>query len=77
MKAASQTLDATGLLCPMPVLRAQKVLRGMAPGELLEVYTSDPASWTDMASFCQEAGHRLVSRERGYPMTFIIEKLQG
>ena len=74
MKAKTQTLDATGLLCPMPVLRAQKILREMATGEVLEMHTTDPASWTDIPAFCQEAGHRLVSQEPGDTMAFIIEK---
>jgi tRNA 2-thiouridine synthesizing protein A len=56
-----QLIDATGLRCPMPVLRAQKALRSMAEGEVLEVHSTDPASKTDMPAFCSEAGHDLVS----------------
>ncbi|MFN3231641.1 MAG: sulfurtransferase TusA family protein [Alphaproteobacteria bacterium] len=75
MKQATRTLDATGLLCPLPVLRAQKVLREMAPGTVLEVHTTDPASWTDMPAFCGDAGHTLLARHRTEnQMTFVIER---
>jgi len=56
-----QSIDATGLRCPMPVLRTQKALRGMATGQTLEVHATDPASKTDMPAFCSEAVHKLVS----------------
>ena len=60
MRAPIQTLDATGLLCPLPVLRAQRALRALQPGGVLEVHATDPASKTDMPAFCQEAGHELL-----------------
>ena len=56
----TQTLDATGLLCPLPVLRAQKALRSMAEGEVLEVHATDPASKADMPAFCAESGHEFL-----------------
>jgi len=75
LKPASRTIDATGLLCPMPVLRAQKALRDMAPGEVLELHTTDPASWNDVPAFCQEAGYSLLSRDRQEDeMIFLIER---
>ena len=61
MTTPTQTLDATGLLCPLPVLRAQKVLRAMAVGDVLEVHATDPASTSDMPAFCEEAGYELLS----------------
>jgi len=61
MTTPTHTLDATGLLCPLPVLRAQKKLRTMDAGEVLEVHATDPASKTDMPAFCEEAGYALVS----------------
>ncbi len=52
-------LDATGLLCPLPVLKARKRLQALAPGEVLSVRTDDPAAVVDIPHFCAEQGHTL------------------
>lgn len=62
---AEDTVDARGLSCPLPVLRAQKALRDLPPGALLTVLATDPASLKDMPAFCEAAGHVLVARESG------------
>lgn len=54
-------LDVTGLLCPLPVLKAGKRLKAMAPGEVLLVKASDPMAKIDMPHFCNEQGHQLLS----------------
>jgi len=54
-------LDARDLLCPLPVLRARKVLLGMAPGQVLRVLATDPAAVVDMPHFAREAGHDLIA----------------
>jgi tRNA 2-thiouridine synthesizing protein A len=54
-------LDVQGLICPLPVLKANKALRGMAAGARLTVLATDPASVKDFPAFCQETGHDLVS----------------
>ncbi|WP_185804019.1 sulfurtransferase TusA family protein [Pontivivens nitratireducens] len=54
-----QRLDATGLLCPLPVLRTRKRLRSLQVGEVLHVRTDDPAAVVDMPHFCAEQGHVL------------------
>ena len=56
-------LDVQGLTCPLPVLKANKALRGLPPGARLAVLATDPASMRDFAAFCQETGHELVSSE--------------
>lgn len=56
-------IDAAGLLCPLPVLKARKRLQGMAPGAVLAVRADDPAAVIDMPHFCTEAGHELLSAE--------------
>jgi tRNA 2-thiouridine synthesizing protein A len=56
-------LDLTGLLCPLPVLKARKALLAMHPGEVLEVKASDPMSAIDMPHFCTEQGHELLSQD--------------
>lgn len=54
------TLDLSGLLCPLPVLKARKRLKAMAPGEILRVIATDPMSAIDMPHFCNEQGHELL-----------------
>jgi tRNA 2-thiouridine synthesizing protein A len=56
-------LDVTGLLCPLPVLKAGKRLKAVAPGEVLVVKASDAMSKIDMPHFCNEQGHELLSME--------------
>ena len=56
-----EELDALGLLCPLPVLKAAKRLRGMAPGAVLKIVTDDPAAVIDVPHFCTEQGHTLIA----------------
>lgn len=58
------TLDLTGLICPLPVLKARKRLASMAPGQLLRVIATDPMSTIDMPHFCTEQGHDLLEHSR-------------
>lgn len=57
-------LDVTGLLCPLPVLKARKVLETMAPGTVLVIISTDPMAELDFPHFCNEEGHILQSQER-------------
>lgn len=59
-----KVLDATGLLCPLPVLRAQKALRDMAAGELIDVLATDTASVNEFPAFCRQTGHELLEWEQ-------------
>ncbi len=54
-------LDARGLKCPLPVLRARKLLKSMNVGDELMIIATDPAAPRDFAAFCAEAGHDLLS----------------
>ena len=61
-------LDARGLLCPLPVLKARKRLAQLAAGEVLRVVADDPAAVIDFPHFCAETGNALVAREDlGHP----------
>lgn len=61
---ADQVLDARGLACPLPVLRARKLLSALPEGAVLEVLATDPASAADFRAFCAQTGDRLLeSRE--------------
>ena len=68
-------LDASGLACPLPVLKARKALAAMVPGERLEVITTDPMSVVDIPVFCAQAGHSILEERKGErDFRFIIEK---
>ncbi|MEL6594501.1 MAG: sulfurtransferase TusA family protein [Pseudomonadota bacterium] len=54
------TLDALGLLCPLPVLKARKRLKSLEKGDVLTVLADDPAAIVDIPHFCVESGHDLV-----------------
>jgi tRNA 2-thiouridine synthesizing protein A len=56
-------IDCEGLLCPLPVLRAGKVLRGMAPGAVLRVRATDRMAAIDLPHFCAQAGHEFLRAE--------------
>ncbi|MFZ5673347.1 MAG: sulfurtransferase TusA family protein [Pseudomonadota bacterium] len=56
-------LDAAGLLCPLPVLKARKRLESLRAGDTLRLIATDPASVIDVPHFCNEQGHELLSHE--------------
>ncbi|HYN38286.1 MAG TPA: sulfurtransferase TusA family protein [Rhodospirillales bacterium] len=56
-------LDVQGLQCPLPVLRASRALRPLAPGDELRVLATDPAAPADFAAFCQTTGHTLIASD--------------
>lgn len=56
-----QELDARGLLCPLPVLKARKRLGEMAPGMVLRIVADDPAAIIDVPHYCSESGNELLS----------------
>lgn len=73
---ADDLLDARGLLCPIPVLKARKRLSKLRAGQLLEVLADDPAAVIDVPFFCQESGHVLI-RQGGGPdaQSYLIRKV--
>jgi tRNA 2-thiouridine synthesizing protein A len=58
-----EEIDATGLLCPLPVLKARKRLKGMAPGQVLRLIATDPAASIDVPHYCAESGNVLVTMD--------------
>ena len=63
MTDQTETLDAVGLLCPLPVLKARKRLKSMPAGATLRLLADDPAAVVDVPHFCIEAGHTLIAQE--------------
>lgn len=57
---ADQTLDAKGLNCPLPILKAKKALKTLSAGQTLEILATDPGSVADFGAFCRTTGHELV-----------------
>ena len=72
---AEKILDATGLSCPLPVLKARKALHNMAPGQTLELLSTDPGALYDIPAFCESAGHELLdtSEIEGNVYRFVIK----
>ena len=61
MSETDQELDARGLNCPLPILRAKKTLNGMSAGELLKIIATDPGSVKDFQAFATQTGNELMS----------------
>ena len=75
MANSDDILDATGLLCPLPVLKARKRLKAMPPGSVLKVLADDPAAIVDMPHFCAESGHALIEQsDEGGTQAYLIRK---
>lgn len=71
----NQELDASGLNCPLPILRAKKTLNGMEAGEVLHVIATDPGSVKDFDAFSKQTGNELMeSKEDGGKFHFMIKK---
>ena len=68
-------LDAKGLKCPIPVLRARRAMKPLAAGEVLEIQATDPSSVQDFKAFCETTGDELLeSREADGVYFFKIRK---
>jgi len=68
-------LDLSGLLCPLPVLKARKRLEALPAGHVLKVIATDPMSAIDMPHFCNEQGHTLLDvSSQGETLIFRIRR---
>ena len=75
MSDVAKTLDASGLACPMPVVRTRQAIDQLASGEVLEVISTDRGSLQDIPAWAQSTGNRLVEQhDAGDRFTFLIEK---
>ena len=59
----NQELDARGLFCPMPVIKVNKIMKQMKPGEILRVHATDPGSQRDMPAWAKKTGNTLIKVE--------------
>jgi len=70
-------LDVQGMSCPLPVLRANRALRSLQPGDRLRVLATDRAAVADFRAFCAETGHALVAQgEENGVFSFTIRKVE-
>jgi tRNA 2-thiouridine synthesizing protein A len=70
-----EQLDASGLNCPLPILRAKKALTGMESGKVLHIIATDPGSVKDFEAFAKQTGNELMeSKEEGGKFLFLIRK---
>lgn len=68
-------LDASGLNCPLPVLRAKKMILDMKSGEVLSIIATDPSSVKDFEVFATQTGNELLdSKEEGGTFRFLLKK---
>ncbi|NOR52175.1 MAG: SirA family protein [Gammaproteobacteria bacterium] len=70
-----QELDASGLNCPLPILRAKKAISSLTEGQVLRIIATDPGSVKDFEAFCKQTGNELLeSGEEGGKFVFLIKK---
>jgi tRNA 2-thiouridine synthesizing protein A len=71
----AQTVDLKGLSCPMPIVRTAQAMKGLASGDLVEVFATDPGSVPDFAAWCTSTRNELVeSSESGGVYRYVIRK---
>lgn len=70
-----QELDASGLNCPLPILRAKKTLAAMDSGQILKIIATDPGSVKDFEAFAKQTGNELLeSGEEGGKFVYLMKK---
>ena len=68
-------VDATGLSCPMPILKATQGIRTLAPGELMEIVATDPGSVKDMDAWSKSTGNTMVEQDAiGGKFRFVLRR---
>jgi tRNA 2-thiouridine synthesizing protein A len=73
-----KVLDARGLLCPMPIVKAGKEIRGMNAGEILKILTTDRGAIADFPAWAADTGHELIEwHEEGGALVFYVRKQEG
>ncbi|CDP51827.1 sulfurtransferase TusA family protein [Paradevosia shaoguanensis] len=71
---AETILDARGLKCPLPVLKAEKRLAELPPGATLVILATDPVAKIDIPLFCMQQGHQCRQEDEAGAMRFVITK---
>ena len=67
--------DASGLSCPMPVVKAAKEMKALSPGQILKIIATDRGSLSDIPAWAEDTGNELLSsRDEGTRLVFLIRK---
>ena len=75
MTEHTHELDARGLNCPLPILKAKKMINTLAAGDVLKIVSTDPGSVKDFEAFAKQTGHELLqSTENGNEFEFLLKK---
>ena len=75
MSDFTKELDASGLNCPMPILRAKKALKELQSGDILRIIATDPGSVKDFEAFAKQTGNELLeSTEEGDSFVYRLKK---
>lgn len=75
MNETPLVLDLKGLKCPLPVLRANKAIKSLPAGGVVEIHATDPGTVADFKAYCETTGHELVeSRQQDGVYNFVIRK---
>jgi tRNA 2-thiouridine synthesizing protein A len=73
--AVDREVDASGLNCPLPILRAKKALTDLESGKVLKVISTDPGSKRDFEAFARQTGHELLSSaEESKKWVFLLKR---
>ena len=74
---ATETLDASGLLCPMPVVKTAKAMKALAAGEVLKLIATDRGSIADIPAWAESTGNELLEwHEEGDALVFLLRKTE-
>lgn len=72
---ADEVLDASGLACPLPIIKANKAIRALQPGQVLELIATDPGAPSDVEAWTSRTGNPLLdSSQSGDTYTFHIQR---
>jgi len=72
------SLDLKGLSCPLPIIKTAKAMKGLEPGQLLEVFATDPGSVPDFAAWAKATGNPLVETgQDGAVYHFVLKKKES
>ncbi|GIP60975.1 sulfurtransferase TusA family protein [Paenibacillus sp. FSL W8-0186] len=72
---SNKKVDTTGLMCPMPIVKAKKALDELNPGEIMEVISTDKGSLNDFQAWVKQTNHELLKHsEKDGVYTFLVKK---
>jgi TusA-related sulfurtransferase len=75
MLTEDRLLDATGLLCPMPVIKASREMKRLEPGQVLKIMATDRGSLADVPAWAEDTGNKLLEQhEEDGVLVFLVRK---